>query len=710
MKRLFFTLLACLAVTLASATIEDGKVYAIVMTTDTTKALFVKDASLSAGADVNVWTNTHVPAQLWEAVKGTSGNTYSFRNLYTGYYLSYNGSGTAGAKLIQAGGLNTRSRWLLRAVDASNNIYRLRISGLTLQADGTTDGGQPKLQNNNASDNSQEWQLVEVENPVREFNAQVRSEMMDGFLKQYVQVRSGSMFSFVNGGWSDAEMMEVILDAYEETHDPAYKTFFQKAYAYFKQGVGDNWTGGGRNGYDWFGYDFNDDVAWMLIAASRAYHLFGDQTCLNDAKRNFDLIYQRAYMPSVGLVRWAERSGLGDDGSISINSCVNGPMEVAACYIAEGTGDESYYEKARDIYAQQRVKLANMTTGQVYDSYRVDASGNPTGSRNNWASTYNQGTMMGGAVLLYRHYKDAQYKQDAERIMEYTVNNMCDANGIIKVCQVVDGDLCGFKGILMRYVRRLVVDCGDTQYTDWLKKNAFQAYNNRNSIGVSSSAWLSKTTENLRQGNENYSDKPFGCSTAVAAAFSVPLGVTDSLGRDTTAAVTSIEAEFATLSNGCTITRDRYSSNGMYVAGVGNGRTLSFDYEAPEDGVYDITVYYMSPNGRYMYVTTTGAPQTTQRYRLTGSDNAKAQGTMTVQLTLKKGVNRITMGNRTGQCPNLDRFEIAFNPTATGIGGITVRPAKAGDDAWYDLQGRRVDERDLGRGVYIHQGKKIVRR
>lgn len=536
--------------------------------------------------------------------------------------------------------------------------------------------------------------------------------MLNAFLKQFIQVRSNTMLSFGNGGWSDVETMEVMLDAYEETHNPELRTMFAKLYAYFKQGVGDDWTGGGRNGYAWYGYDFNDDVAWMLITASRAYHLFGVQEYLDDAKRNFDAIYSRAYIPAQGLVRWAERSGVNDDGSFSINSCVNGPMEVAACYIGMGTGDESYFEKARDLFAKQRTELANMSTGQVYDSYRVTSDGaTRTGDRNNWASTYNQGTMMGAAVLLYDHYKTAQYKKDAETIMNYVVSNMCDGNGIIRVCQNVDGDLCGFKGILMRYVRRLVVDCGDANYTSWMKRNAFRAYNNRNSLGFSHSAWLTKSAEDMTF-NDNgttkkYDDQFFGCSTAVSAAVNVPLNATDSLGNVIGSNSTTIEAEFATLRNGSRIVRDKTSSCGMFAGYVGNNGILTFDYVAPQDGVYDVTVYYMAMDNRNMYISADGSIDAVL-YPATGGWEGSSQGTQTIQLTLKKGTNTITVGNRRGYCPNLDKFVISFNATATGISSVTV-PASSGkslDDKWYNLQGQQVAA--PSRGVFIHQGKKIV--
>lgn len=705
MKRIIFTLLSCMVMAAAHAKIEPGKVYAIALASDTTKTLFVENSSLG-DARVVLWTDTHVPAQQWEAVKSTDGNTYSFRNLYTGKYLSYANASGLNSEINQVGVVSPKTKWLLRSVDAENNIYRLRIAGCTLDVAGTLDGNRPCLKNNDATAANQEWRLLEIENPIREFNATARDEMMNAYLKQFIQVHGNDYLSFGNGGWGECEMMEVILDAYEETGQDIYKKMFEKMYAYFKQGVGEDWTGGGRNGYAWYGYDFNDDVAWMLITAARAGCLFNDESYSRSAKYNFDLIYKRAYVPNVGLLRWAQYAGVGDDGSFSINSCINGPMEVAACYIGKGLNDESYFEKARNLYAQHRVRLADMNTGKVIDCFRVNRDCIPNGETNQWSSTYNQGTMMGAAVLLYDHYKDEQYKEDAKKIMEYTKQNLCNGYGVISVCQTVKGDLCGFKGILMRYVRRLVLDCGATEYLSWMKTNAWQAYNNRNAAGYTHSAWLTKSAENLRYGTDSYDVEPFGCSTALSAAFNVPLNVGEEpMPVD---APHVIEAEFATLKGGSKIVRDRYSSSGMYVGNVGNGSTVEFDFEAPQAGVYDMTIYYMSEDGRWMYVAANDDLKTLVRYRLSGSWNALSQSIQTVQLTLKQGMNHIVLGNNIGYCPNLDKFEIAFNEDATGIRTVDTEQLRQTDDRWFNLKGEQVVPGRLQRGIYVHQGRKVV--
>jgi predicted alpha-1,6-mannanase (GH76 family) len=345
--------------------------------------------------------------------------------------------------------------------------------------------------------------LAEEEDIPNAVTTDMRNEVVDKWKAlYYTDLNSNQSILGAGGWWGDAEMFEVILDAYETGANPVYKEMFEKLYTNFIV----------RNGATWTNNDFNDDIAWMVIACTRAYLLFGEQTYLARATRNFDLMYERALLPS-GMLRWKER-----DASLTnqTNSCINGPAEVAACYLAMATNDESYYEKAKALYALQRQYLYVSSTGQVYDCFTW--VNNTPSNYSQWASTYNQGTFMGAALMLYAHYGNQQYRDDALKIMEYTKNNLCNANGIIKVCQVANGDLAGFKGILMRYVRRLITGLGSTEYAAWMKKNALHAYNNRNSAGITHSSWLSKTPESYISEPD-----PFGASTAVSAIVNAPI-------------------------------------------------------------------------------------------------------------------------------------------------------------------------------------------
>ena len=786
------SLVACLLLAMpcaASAGVEIGKTYRIVPDANAEKSLFVKDASLDEKAAVVVWTETNVPAQQWTAEDAGDGNV-AWRNVYTGMYLD--------ASNISISQRSEPSAWTLELVDESTNAYLLKQNKY-LRVISTTDGRQPTV-----GSNAQTWHLVEVE-PCQTFNSDARQRMLNGFLRQYMIDKGSGYRTFLNGGWGEAETMEALLDCYEATGDRTFLNVFESCYSYMRYHVGTTWNSGTViGGYNWYGYDFNDDVMWLIIAAARAYHLTGKQTYLNDAKRNFDLIWERAYLGYVGLLRWAEQSG-DRNGA---NSCINGPAEVAACYIAAGTGDDSYYEKARELYGNQRKHLFVPSTGQVYDSVVFDPSTGNVTSRNTWASTYNQGTMLGAAVLLYRHFGDEQYRQDADRIIAYAKQNLCNGHGVVHVCQNADGDFQGFKGILMRYAGLYAREFSDADSRQWLIKNAFHAYNNMNSKSFGHSAWLTKAGEDGMYGEVNYtaSSSAFGASTALTAACSVSLEdtfdgtttwkqtlqgtdasregdqvmtfhcqveraghyrvnvyyrsdekrnvyltvnqadaalavfpaakektsqmvlfVTLTEGDNTLrfncdpalppiekieviylASVPDVlEAEHAVASGQATIANDDDASGGQYVNYIGSGtdNLLTFKYDAPDAGKYNLDITYFCAQNRQMYVRVNNGTKTTEVYPSTGSWGAASAQVRTVTVTLKAGTNTIVLGNDMSWAPYIDKIELKPQGGSTAVSSLTA--ATMPESGWYLLNGIRT-ERPTANGIYIHGHKKYM--
>ena len=219
--------------------------------------------------------------------------------------------------------------------------------------------------------------------------------------KYYVATNYGHKIS--GGFWSEAENMEILLDAYQMTGDLSYKTKFDEVYRHF-YATQYEWNQSSWNTGNWLSNGYNDDIMWISIALVRAYLMWGGDAYLDRAKFHFDAVYDRG-LTDLGLMVW---SHAGECGPYNIkttagsNSCICGPTEVCACYLAMATGDNNYYEIAKNLYAKQRQYLYNPDNGHVYDSY----SRYPEVSYNYWASTYNQGTFLGAAVMLYNHYGD----------------------------------------------------------------------------------------------------------------------------------------------------------------------------------------------------------------------------------------------------------------------------------------------------------------
>lgn len=522
-----FTFVLGLLFTAASAlALESGQVVRIV---NRSKTLSVQNSSLDANKPIEMWTETGTNSQRW-TVLDTGRGTLQFVNVYTGYYLGIASTASKGSPMVQITKAQsaTRGSWELVPVEGKENTYVLYMGTsrrLALSADATeTDGAPATLQIPADSVMSQmEWTVEVVEAQPNHLTEAIRDDMMEKWKAHYYHKADVGYVIGKGGWWGDAEMFEVVLDALETTGDPQYATMFDNLYQNFCK----------RNGTDWNGNEYNDDIAWMCIACIRAYLLTGKVEYRTRAKSNFDKMYARANAYGDGTLVWKQ-------GNTGTNSCINGPAAVCACYLGIALNQKSYYDKAIYIYSGHRSKLFNINSsgvfnGHVYDSYSTEENK----VSNTWASTYNQGTSLGAAVMLYNYTGNVQYKNDADAIMSWTAANHANSYGIVKVCQTVTGDLTGFKGILMRYVRRYAADLGHPEYYDWLAKNAYHAWNNRNSKGISMSAWLHKTTEDF-----NYSDggsfatDGVGAFTALSAAFNAHLGVVDRHN-----AYTRIEAE-----------------------------------------------------------------------------------------------------------------------------------------------------------------------
>lgn len=634
MRKILAALLLTALPVMASAAVEPGKTYRIVPDANSRASLFVKNAARMPDTPVVVWTETQVPAQQWTVLALDDGSM-ALRNVYTGGYLS-----TKDNLLVQT---DLPAPWTLEPVDEEENVYNLAQESY-LGVTATIDGQQPRLGNGSV------WHFVEVE-PLPQFNEAARQRMLDAFLEHYLQDKGQGYRTFVNGGWNEAETLEAVLDCYEATGDRRFLAVFEGCYNYMRYHVGANWDGGTSvAGYDWYGYDFNDDVMWMIIAAARAYLLTGKMSYLNDAKRNFDLIWDRAYLGYVGLLRWAEHTG-DRNGA---NSCINGPAEVAACYIALGSGDATYFERARELYANQRSYLFEPYTGKVYDSVVFNPDDVTVKDRNTWASTYNQGTMLGAALLLYRHFGDEQYKTDASRIIAYAKTALCNSDGIVRVCQNADGDFQGFKGILMRYAGLYACQFDDPEYQDWLIDNAFHAFNNVNSQGYGHSAWLTKAAENGFFGSVDYT-KPgsaFGATTALSAACAVPL-------QQRVGVPVVYEAEEAQRTGSAAVQTDP-NTGGKYVSGLDNGNgMLRFNCEVAEGGEYLLDVYFLSFQSRNLQISIGNKKYTLTCPSVSTWDNIADEGKATLKVQLTGGAFACILTNPNGAAPHIDK--IAFS-------------------------------------------------
>ena len=158
------------------------------------------------------------------------------------------------------------------------------------------------------------------------------------------------------------------------------------------------------------------------------------------------------------------------------------------------------------------------------------------------------------------------------------------------------------------------------------------------------------------------------------------------------------------------------SGNWLFQSWVSKGNTLAAGnilYQSKDNmpaGTYTITaIVHTDYNGIYLFANnaTKIVPTTTTwgtAYQVSVETTLTEPGTLTFGLTLP------TAPTTTGEI-NLyaDNFTVK-QATSTGIRSLTPNPSPKGEgsDYWYTLDGRKVSNGQLSKGIYINNGKKIV--
>lgn len=465
-----------------TGSIVTGKIYTLKVKS-ANRLLDLSNASMENGANIDCWTNTGSDAERW-VITDIGKNEYTLRNMASGKLL-HTASNPADAVNVDQHSNTGGSDVKWRIEKAGGGYYYLRSAAdprfwLHVDAGGGADGMNVNLSGKRK--NAQRWALTRVSAAEVAPALSIADKTFDAWYTQF-------NLETAKGFWDRAEMIEILLDAYEVTQEPRYISRFKAMYRNF---IADNKS-------DWMYNKYNDDITWAVLFCVRAYLLTGNKVYLKQGKDQFDKMYARAFTHSFGggLI-WYETK-------TSKNACINGPAMVAACYLAQATGDSTYYAKAIGLYKWSKKYLFDAATGKVNDNVNFSKSGQIRIST--WSSTYNQGTYLGAATMLFNYTKDSAYLSDAEKIAQYTRDSMYHG----KVINNEDGgnDLPGFKGIFVRYARKYTNVCNRTDLVPWLKLNARTAYNNRNSRGLIQTKWATRTSEQRPR-------SAFGASTAVS--------------------------------------------------------------------------------------------------------------------------------------------------------------------------------------------------
>ncbi|MBT2292750.1 carbohydrate-binding protein [Paenibacillus albidus] len=274
--------------------------------------------------------------------------------------------------------------------------------------------------------------------------------------------------------WWEAQLWETVMDAYERTGSPAYRTMIDDVYAGFNAKTPDMMAN-----------PFNDDLGWWALACLRAYELTGTTEYLNRGTFLFNEIYTEWDTSYGGGIWWRSDAHTPGQANAQKNMATNAPMTMTAVKLRDAYNDPGYLTKATQIYNWTKSTLVN---GSKINDH-IEGAG--SGIIKDWDFTYNYGTFLGAAVSLYEATGTASYLTDANSAAEYVVNKMVSAQTIM---YEGENDAAGFKMIFLRNLNRLREEGGQAQYLSFLQQNATQAWNHRRtSDNIIGSDWLRPT-------------------------------------------------------------------------------------------------------------------------------------------------------------------------------------------------------------------------
>lgn len=282
--------------------------------------------------------------------------------------------------------------------------------------------------------------------------------------------------------WVEAELWEMVMDAYLHTSDPKLK-------AELRTQIDDIFDGTvAKHGEDWTNNPFNDDIMWWAMGSARAYQITGEARYLEKAKYYFDFVYDTQWDDEFagGGIWW-----LNSEHNTK-NACINFPAAQAAVFLYEITGDRHYLEAATRIFSWGKTMLTD-GNGKVFDRIELERGPVPDSTH------YNQGTFVGAAVGLYRATGDETYLEDAVKGARFTMDRLVDDNRLLNY-EGPNGDLKGGKTILIRnlaYLQQALDDLDDRAYDDferefdaWLAFNTATAWSHRGEEGIVDGNWV----------------------------------------------------------------------------------------------------------------------------------------------------------------------------------------------------------------------------
>jgi Predicted glycosyl hydrolase len=425
--------------------------------------------------------------------------------------------------------------------------------------------------------------------------------------------------------WWEAQLWELVMDAYQRTRRPEYRRMIDDVYAGFVACYPD------------FENDFNDDIGWWAMAATRAYEITGNRAYLDRAKTLFDRIWAYHDDTFGGGIWWknTERN--------QKNVATNAPAVVTAVRLYTATRDPAYLARAKGLYDWIDTRLQE--DGHVYDHFDAD------GTLVKWDFTYNFGNYISAATALYEVTGERSYLDDAIRAADWATTYLTNGGTLMNE-GVNDGG--GFKTLLIRGLHRLVTRHGQRQYLGFLQHNVNMAWGHRrrsdNLVGPN---WSAPTPTGHLQS--------LTASAAVAALQLVPpdgsTGVQPENGV--------YEAENAiTTDVGAESSHPGYTGRGYLAGWSSANQYVTFHVNVAANRRYDLVLRYSGGAGDAGRRITVNDRVVAANHTFPGTGDWGNWSTTTLRdVRLKRGHNTIRVdidpGSGNGNWLNFDQLRLA---------------------------------------------------
>lgn len=149
---------------------------------------------------------------------------------------------------------------------------------------------------------------------------------------------------------------------------------------------------------------YYDDNQWIAIASMDAYKRKHEKRYLDTTKMIYRFMLGGLDTVAGGGIYWREKD------KTTKNTCSNGPGVLVALQLYKATHEKKYLQTAVEIYNWTQKHL-QAPEGVYYDNIKL-----PSMELAKATFTYNTGTMLQSAALLYTITKDKKYLTEAQRV------------------------------------------------------------------------------------------------------------------------------------------------------------------------------------------------------------------------------------------------------------------------------------------------------